>query len=61
MTTKNKAAFSPWYREPWAVFTFAIPAATVVAGLVTVWIAVQHADTRVSDAVDRFGIQQQSP
>lgn len=51
---------SVWYREPWAVFAFAIPAATIVAGIITIWIAANGADTRVSDSVNRFGIQQPS-
>jgi len=34
----------PWYREPWPWFLMSLPATAVVAGLTTVWIAVQSAD-----------------
>src|SRR5512139_70723 len=34
----------PWYREPWPWFLMSLPATAVIAGLTTVWIAVQSAD-----------------
>ena len=34
----------PWYREPWPWFLMSLPATAVVAGLTTVWIAVQSDD-----------------
>ena len=34
----------PWYREPWPWFLISLPAAAVIAGLVTVWIAYRSAD-----------------
>lgn len=34
----------PWYREPWPWFLISLPAAAVIAGLATVWIAYQSAD-----------------
>ncbi len=45
-----------WYQEPLAIMVFAIPAMTVIAGLLTVWIAVNGADVPVSDNVSRFGV-----
>ena len=34
----------PWYREPWPWFLISLPAAAVLAGLATVWIAFSSAD-----------------
>lgn len=34
----------PWYREPWPWFLISLPATAVIAGLITVWIAVTSAD-----------------
>lgn len=34
----------PWYREPWPWFLISLPAAAVVGGIATVWIAATHAD-----------------
>ena len=34
----------PWYREPWPWFLISLPAAAVIAGLATVWIAYRSAD-----------------
>jgi hypothetical protein len=34
----------PWYREPWPWFLISLPAAAVIAGLTTVWIAARSAD-----------------
>ena len=34
----------PWYREPWPWFLISLPAAAVIAGIATVWIAYQSAD-----------------
>jgi hypothetical protein len=37
----------PWYRQFWPWFIMALPAAAVVAGLSTVWIAMQTTDSLV--------------
>ena len=37
----------PWYRQFWPWFIIALPASAVVAGLYTVWIAVQTEDSLV--------------
>jgi hypothetical protein len=34
----------PWYREPWPWFLISLPAAAVIAGVITVWIAYRSAD-----------------
>lgn len=42
--TPSTVPHKPWYREPWPWFLMSLPAAAVVAGLATVWIAVTHYD-----------------
>ncbi len=37
----------PWYRQFWPWFIIALPAASVIAGLTTVWISVQTTDSLV--------------
>ena len=37
----------PWYRQFWPWFIIALPASAVVAGLTTLWIAVQTTDSLV--------------
>ena len=49
-------AAKPWYREPWPWILMAGPAATVVAGAVTVWLAVSSADGLVADDYYRRGL-----
>lgn len=44
MNPLNRHASKPWYREPWPWFLISLPATAVIAGLVTVWIAVTSAD-----------------
>lgn len=40
----------PWYRQFWPWFLIFLPATAVVAGLYTLWIAVQSQDSLVVDA-----------
>jgi hypothetical protein len=42
----------PWYRQFWPWFIIAIPASAVVAGLTTVWIAMQTTDSLVVQSED---------
>ena len=42
----------PWYRQFWPWFIIAIPASAVVAGLTTVWIALQTTDSLVLQSED---------
>lgn len=44
MQTLSHPAAKPWYREPWPWFLISLPAAAVVAGVATVWIAATNAD-----------------
>ncbi|MFN3749750.1 MAG: FixH family protein [Thiobacillus sp.] len=44
MNTPTPHAARPWYREPWPWFLMSLPAAAVIAGLATVWIAARSAD-----------------
>jgi hypothetical protein len=42
----------PWYRQFWPWFIIALPASAVVAGLTTVWIAMQTTDSLVVKSDD---------
>lgn len=42
----------PWYRQFWPWFIIALPASAVVAGLTTVWIAMQTTDSLVVSSDD---------
>jgi hypothetical protein len=46
----------PWYREPWPWILMAAPAAAVVAGAATVWLAVGSADGLVADDYYKQGL-----
>lgn len=46
----------PWYREPWPWLLMAGPAAVVVAGFVTLWIAVSSSDGLVADDYYKQGL-----
>ena len=46
----------PWYREPWPWIIMAGPAAVVVAGVVTAWIAFSGADGLVADDYYKQGL-----
>lgn len=46
MTTKPTAP-RPWYREPWPWVLIAIPALTVIASAITIWLAVTRPDPLV--------------
>ncbi|GAB4359368.1 MAG: hypothetical protein Kow0073_18280 [Immundisolibacter sp.] len=45
----------PWYRQRWFWLVAAPPLAAVVGGLMTVWIAMHHADALVVDDYARIG------
>lgn len=53
METQNS---QPWYREPWPWILMSGPAAVVVAGIVTTWIAFASADGLVADDYYRQGL-----
>ena len=46
----NLSPASPW-REPMVWLTIAIPALTVVAGFVTLWLAMSHPDIATGPTV----------
>lgn len=48
MTLPSSAA-KPWYRHGWVWFLVGIPASAVIAGSITIWIAVTHSDSLVAD------------
>ncbi len=47
---------TPWYRQFWPWFLIALPACVVVASLVTVYIAVDNADSLVDDNYYKEGL-----
>ena len=46
----------PWYREPWVWLIIAIPLTTVVAGFITLGLAIQSRDELVADDFRKEGI-----
>lgn len=46
----------PWYREPWPWILMSGPAAVIVAGSATMWIAYASADGLVADDYYRQGL-----
>ncbi|WP_159931108.1 FixH family protein [Oceanicoccus sp. KOV_DT_Chl] len=57
MTSESSAQeLTPWYRQFWPWFIFALPATVVVAGIVTVFIAIDGADHLVTDDYYRQGL-----
>ena len=46
----------PWYREPWPWLLMAGPAAVLVAGAATIWIAFASADGLVAEDYYRQGL-----
>jgi hypothetical protein len=44
-------AASSWRRNPWVWLVIAIPAATVIGCLITIYLAINNPHTIVSDAV----------
>jgi len=56
MGVSNQTGDRPWYREPWPWFLMAGPAIVVVAGVVTVWLAVASDDGLVAQDYYRRGL-----
>ena len=50
------SAAKPWYREHWPWILMAGPAAVVVAGAVTMWLAYSSADGLVADDYYKRGL-----
>lgn len=49
MNSQEATSSRPWYREPWVWFIIAGPAAVVVAGIYTGWLAMHGSDAVVVD------------
>ena len=47
---------NPWYREPWPWILMSGPAAVIVAGAITAWIAVTTSDGLVADDYYKRGL-----
>lgn len=47
---------NPWYKEPWPWIVMAPPAAAVVAGVITIWIAAAGADGLVAEDYYKQGL-----
>ena len=56
MPTQYREDTLPWYRQFWPWFLFGLPACVVVAGLTTVWIAIDGADDLVADDYYKSGL-----
>ncbi len=46
----------PWYRQFWPWFIIALPASAVIAGLYTVWLALQTGDSLVVHSDDGINV-----
>jgi hypothetical protein len=55
-TAESVLSDRPWYREPWPWILMAGPAAVVVAGIITVWLAVSSADGLVAEDYYKQGL-----
>jgi hypothetical protein len=49
MPARARPADEPWYRNGWVWLVIAIPAATVLGCLLTVYLALSHPDELVHD------------
>jgi hypothetical protein len=50
------AASKPWYREPWPWILMSGPAAVIVAGSATMWLAFGSSDSLVADDYYKRGL-----
>ena len=55
MTIVNKVP-PPWYRQGWPWFLMALPAVAVIAGIVTLWLAMSTSDGLVVDDYYKQGL-----
>ena len=53
--SENPAA-KPWYREPWPWILMAGPFTVIVAGMVTLWLALESSDGLVADDYYKRGL-----
>lgn len=52
-----RTAAQPWYREPWPWILAAGPVAVILAGIVTVWLAIKSNDGLVADDYYKQGLE----
>lgn len=57
MTPEQAPPLRPWYREPWPWVLIAIPALTIAACGLTLWLAISHPDPVVVDADEYHRVQ----
>lgn len=55
-TLQSIEPVKPWYREPWPWLLMAGPAVVVVAGFVTLWLAIVSSDGLVEDDYYKQGL-----
>jgi hypothetical protein len=46
----------PWYRQFWPWFLMLPPAVAMIGGFITLWIAMEHADSVLPDRLSRVGV-----
>ena len=56
MTTTNELTIPPWYKQFWPWFLISFPAAAVIAGIITIVIAINHHDYDVVDDYYKKGL-----
>ena len=56
MASLPEAVSRPWYREPWPWILMAGPAAVVLAGFATLWLALSSADGLVAEDYYKQGL-----
>ena len=54
--TQTAVIQRPWFREFWPWFLMAFPATAVVAGFITLWLAIESADGMVADDYYKQGL-----
>lgn len=56
MTTTTEQSIPPWYKQFWPWFLISFPAAAVIAGTITIVIAINHHDADVVDDYYKKGL-----
>ncbi len=56
LSGQSGEVITPWYRQFWPWFVIAFPATAVVAGVITIFIAFNNADSLVNDSYYRDGL-----
>ena len=63
--TAKAEPLRPWYREPWPWVLIAIPALTVIASAITLWLAISNPDPLAVESTEyqqiRRGMRAQAP